>query len=118
MVDAIDTPALRMAWSNAPWDEAVCGFAVLQVSDIEVQGPAAADDLKVFEYERDRRRAGLVNCRLPHDRLAESMLLEEHGFRFIEMVYQPEFDLSKLVLTDQSALLAVSRAGDDDLPTV
>ena len=118
MVDAIDTPALRMAWSEAPWDEAVCGFAVLQVSDIEVRGPSAADDLKVFERERDRRRAGLVSCRLSHHCLVESMLLEEHGFRFIEMVYRPEFDLSKLAFADESALLAVSRAGDDDLPAV
>jgi ribosomal protein S18 acetylase RimI-like enzyme len=110
------TSSLRMRWSAAPWDEAVCGFPVLQITAMEVHGPNAGSDMQVFERERERLRAGLVSCRLQHERVTESMLLEDHGFRFIEMGYLPELDLSNLNLTPRVDDLAASRAQDDDLP--
>lgn len=118
MAVRLDSPSLRMAWSEAPWDSRVCGYPVLQINNIEVLGSDAERDLKLFEYERDQLGAGLVSCRLPHDRLKESMLLEEHGFRFIEMLYQPEFDLSKLAIENDAELLTVSRASEADLPAL
>ena len=93
MIDSLDSPSLYMTWSEAPWDQAVCGFPVLQITDMEVKGASASEDILLFEAERDRRGTGLVSCRLPHDRLHESMLLEDRGFRFIEMVYRPELEL-------------------------
>ena len=96
MSEQLSTPSLRMTWSEAPWDQAVCGFPVLQITAMEVRGTNAAKDLQLFERERDRLGVGLVSCRLPHECMAESMLLEDHGFRFIEMLYQPELELSKL----------------------
>lgn len=118
MSDQISTSSLQMAWSQAPWDQAVCGFPVLQITSIAVQGKDAADDLHIFERERDHLDAGMVSCRLPHGCMAESMLLEDRGFRFIEMGYAPELDLSTFKSDGNVALLAVAQARENDLPFV
>lgn len=107
-----------MSWSAAPWDEVICGFPVLQITAMEIHGSNAGDDMQIFESERDRLGAGLVSCRLSHECMTESMLLEDHGFRFIEMLYAPELDLSTFNTDEHVALLAVSRAREDDLPSL
>lgn len=115
--ECIDTPDLLLEWSEAPWDTAVYGRPVLQITRLERRGPGASDAMSSFEQARDALGALLVSCRLEHDRLRESMLLEDHGFRFIEMLYQPE-----LMLSDQNALpeetLIAKKARIDDLPAV
>ena len=116
MSEQIDTPALVMTWSLAPWEEAVCGFPVIQITNIQVLGPGAGTDILRFEQMRDAIGAGLVSSRLPHDSLKESMLLEDHGFRFIEMLHAPELDLRKFKADANAGLLPVRRASTDDLP--
>lgn len=118
MAEQIDSTSLGMTWSAAPWDQAVCGFPVLQITAIEVRGASAAEDIQIFERERDRIGAGLVSCRLPHHRMRESMLLEDRGFRFIEMVYRPEMELTKLAAENGAEGLVATRAGDGDMPTL
>ena len=71
-----------------------------------------------FEATRDRAGVGLVSCRLQHDRLRESMFFESHGFRFIEMVYQPELALAGTVLVEDSQILPVRPAREADLPAL
>ena len=95
MSDELISTSLRMKWSTAPWDEMVFGFPVLQITNMEVLGANAKSDIQVFERERDRIGAGMVSCRLAHQCMRESMLLEDRGFRFIEMLFQPELELSK-----------------------
>lgn len=113
----IDTADLRLAWSEAPWDSVIFGYPVLQLGQIEIRGAGADQDFAVFEAARDDNGAGLVSCRLPHDRLRESMLLEQHGFRFIEMAYHPELDrLEELALPADT--LSVAPAVSADLPDV
>lgn len=102
---------------RAPWDEAVCPFAVIQINQIEVRGAGAREDLRAFEAARDAIDAGLVSCRLAHDKLAESMLLEECGFRFIEMLYAPQLDLANVDSAAETAL-TIERASADDMPAV
>lgn len=118
MSEHLDTASLRMRWSQAPWDQTACGFPVLQITDMQVRGPHAGADIEIFERERDHIGAGLVSCRLAHECLAESMLLEDHGFRFIEMLYAPELDLPPLSIDKHVAMLAVTRAHEDDLPVL
>lgn len=101
----VDTPRVLIEWVEIPGDSDVFGFPVLQIGRLEVRGTSAGTDMARFEAARDRIGAGLVSCRLSHDCLQESMLLEGHGFRFIEMVYQPELeDLRGRDLGDASAL--------------
>ncbi len=118
MAERHDTPSLRMAWSEAPWDSRVCGFPVLQITDFQVIRPDAAAEMLVFERERDRMGAGLVSCRLSHECLRESMFLEERGFRFIEMLYQPELDLSGYCSGGTDPELEISLARDEELGTL
>lgn len=118
MSEQLKTSSLWMTWSEAPWDQVVCGFPVLQITAFGVQGANACNDMKIFERERDRLGAGLVSCRLPHECMKESMLLEDHGFRFIEMLYAPELDLSTFKIDENVTQLAVTRASEDDFPTL
>ena len=72
--------------------------------------------MHIFGSERDRLGAGLVSCRLSHERMVESMLLEDQGFRFIEMLYAPEKELSAIYIDEKFSPLRVSLAREDDLP--
>ena len=114
----IDTAAIDLSWAEAPWDSAVFGYPVVQISGIEAHEGATAADLAPFVAVCAARGVGLASCRLACDRLRESMLLEEIGFRFIEMVYQPEFgDLASAGPGDPQGLEVV-RAGAADLAEI
>lgn len=89
---SIDTTRLLLAWAEAPWDTAIFGDPVLQIGTIEVRANGADADIAPYERSRDACGSNLVSCRLAHQQLRESMLLEARGFRFVEMVYQPELD--------------------------
>lgn len=115
--ELIETANLCLAWRQTPWDTAIFGYPVITIHRMDILGDGANDDFALFESTRDGLAAGLVSCRLPHDQLRESMLLETHGFRFIEMVYHPELDrLETLALPEDT--LAVVPAGYRDLPEV
>ena len=116
--DSLHTSDLHLEWSEAPWDTVIYGYPVLQINRIEVHGPAAGHDFAAFEHARDVCGSGLASCRLPHDRLRESMLLEEAGFRFIEMLYLPELDLLARAAGLSESGLEVRPATSEDLPRV
>lgn len=114
----VDTSGLYLAWTEAPWDTAVFGSPVLQISSLEIRGPGANKDIVGFELARDASGSGLVSCRLSHERLRESMFLEGVGFRFIEMVYQPELgDLQSCDALHENGL-TVSLPVSEDLPAI
>ncbi len=118
MPNQLQHPSLFLAWSEAPWDEAVTGYPVWQISHVSLSGPDADAAMVTFEATRDYAGVGLVSCRLQHDRLRESMFLESHGFRFIEMVYQPELALAGTVLVEDIQILPVRPAREGDLPAL
>lgn len=112
----IDTMNLRLHWVEAYWDSLIFGYPVLQITKLEVLGDFADCEIKAFDMIIKQTGAGIVSCRLPHDRLRESMLLETHGFRFVEMVYQPEFDHFPVNAEISKDLLEASFATAEDLP--
>lgn len=114
----IDTDNLHLEWAEASWDTAVYGAPVLQITRLEVRGSRAATDFGGFELARDAAGSGLVSCRLAHDKLSESMLLEAAGFRFIEMLYWPELDRLQPVAASCDHTLQVRRATQADMPRV
>ncbi len=115
---SVDTGVIGLSWSEAPWDSAVFGCPVVQLSRIEARDGATTADLAPFVVARTVGGVGLASCRLACDRLRESMLLEEVGFRFIEMVYQPEFgDLQSAGPGDAQGLEVV-RAGAAELADI
>jgi ribosomal protein S18 acetylase RimI-like enzyme len=118
MAWSLNTDSLQLAWSRAPWDEVVCGFPVLQIDSIRVLGAGAEAAFAEFERQREQLAAGLVSCRLPHDCLIESMLLETRGFRFIEMVHAPELIFGASDPAPAVPLLDVSPARTEDMPAL
>lgn len=114
----INTEHLQLEWGETPWDTAVYGDPVLQITRIEVRGNNAAWDLTAFELARDAAGSGLTSCRLPHNHLRESMLLETHGFRFIEMLYLPELSQLATRPTFDDGSLKISRATQSDITRV
>lgn len=92
MTDCLNGKALHLRWSEAPWDEAVLGYPVIQIERIEMLGSPdrAREEFRQFEQHCASRGVGMVSCRMPHDQLRESMLIEDAQFRFVEMAYRPE----------------------------
>lgn len=117
-MQVIDTASLFLAWIHVPEDMAVTGSAVWRITNIEVREKEADAALKSFEHVRDQTGVGLISCRLDHACLNESMFLERHGFRFIEMLYQPELVLETAISMVNGPLLQVRQALQSDLPTV
>ena len=116
MLHKIETSALRLAWRESPWDTAVFNAPVYTIELIEVLTDSARRDAQQFMKFLVDSGARLVSCRLPHARLVESILLEDLGFRFIEMIYQPVLD-DLLPTTWESLLpMAVVKATAADLP--
>lgn len=118
-IGSVDTTYIFLEWTEATWDTAIFGYPVLQITKIGLRTLEADSSFRAFEAERDRIKAGLVSCRLSHERMQESMFLEEHGFRFIEMVYQPELDnLEGVENLSESGVYATKVAEVEELPTV
>jgi hypothetical protein len=85
-----ESDGLLLRASEAPWDSAAFGCVVAQIDELRVVHAAATTHgLAAFQGWLDRNAVQLVSCRLPCDRLSESMWLESHGFRFIEVVLHP-----------------------------
>ena len=114
----IETSALQLEYALVPWDTEVLGAPVGQITEIACTDPqSAAVDFGRFEHWRDELGVRLVSCRLMHDRLTESMLLEQRGFRFIEMVYRPQLTAVREAMFPEDEL-EISPATDGDLPSI
>ena len=115
-VQRIDTPALEMAYCIVPWDAEIFRFPVGQIDRIEVRDAAAvSQDYMAFEAWLAENDVRFVSCRLGHDRLRESMFLEERGFRFVEMVYPLRLgDVHKQEIPDQDIEFCPSDSADLD----
>jgi len=88
-VECIDTPALSARQAIVTWDTIALGAPAGQITRLEVRAAGAEAAFAQHLAWRAAHGVRMVSCRLPHDRLRESMLLETHGYRFIEMVHHP-----------------------------
>lgn len=76
-----------------PWDTEIFHYPVAQIDRINISDKELfAKEYRKFESWRDANNLGLISCRLSHNLLCESMLLEENEFRFIEMVLHPKLE--------------------------
>lgn len=114
----LDGDALSLAYFHVPWDSEIFGFPVAQIAEIRVNDAAGARmELQAFLAWLEQEKIGLASCRLPFDRLRESMLLEQAGFRFVEMVIHPHLAQLQAYPCDSQGLV-VERATEDDLPGI
>lgn len=114
----LETGALSLDYFQVPWDSDIFGFPVAQIAEMRVLLPAQARaDLATFQAWLEQESIQLASCRLAHDQLNESMLLEQAGFRFVEMVLHPHLaDLQGFPCAPQG--LRVELAGSTDLPAI
>jgi RimJ/RimL family protein N-acetyltransferase len=112
----LKTSELRLEAGLVPWDTAAFGFPVGQITALEVLSPAiGCHALAGFFEWAAAERIGFASCRLPLARLRESMLLEENGFRFVEVVLHPCIELP-VPAEGAPADLAIVEANAADLP--
>lgn len=99
-----------------PWDTEIFGFPVAQIKKLEVNNPlSAAETYSAFQEWLDLNGIMIASCRLPHDRLRESMFLEIKSFRFVEMVLHPKIQgIQNLNISKDS--LFITPAKESDLP--
>jgi GNAT superfamily N-acetyltransferase len=102
-----------------PWDSKIFGFAVAQIGRLELGTSEAATGrlFRRFGTWCAERQVRLASCRLDHARLHESMALEAHGFRFVEMVYEPRLEALRAV-ADPHLAIDVAEASVRDLPAI
>lgn len=112
---SIETSRLRLSAREVPWDSDVFGTSVVQIEDLRILDQTGAiADYASFRVWLEAEGVGIVTCRLAHELLRESMLLEDRGFRFIEMVLHPRLDeIQALVLPEDD--LEIAPAAEADL---
>lgn len=110
----VDDGGLSFLVNLIPWDTEVFGYPVaeLQLLGHVREKPPSKGFLLLDEW-RTRHRVRLVYCRLPVGRLVESMLLEQEGFRFIEVVLHPTISLQQRTI--EATLYAVLEASAEDV---
>jgi RimJ/RimL family protein N-acetyltransferase len=73
-----------------PWDTKVFNFPIVHISNLAftdlTQAHTAFETLRQWVKTHDIK---MISCRLPHDHLEATFLLEQQGFRFIETVLHP-----------------------------
>lgn len=117
-IESIRTEALHVDYFLVPWDTKILGAPVGQIADLRVFDPrkAASAYEQFLEWCRNQRIA-LCSCRLPADRLVDSMFLEERGFRFVELNYLPLLTAVQELQTNDEGV-DIGLATDEDRPTL
>lgn len=111
-----ESSALSIEFQPVAWDSYVIGSSVMQVKKIEVRN--AVDSLNQLEQlinELSAQSVALISCRLPHDSIQESMVLEGVGFKFIEMVLHPFLNTLPVKEFYSDNRIVVKRAQNDEL---
>lgn len=106
--------------SMVPLDSAILGFPVARIERVAIgERPVAGWKLPELQSWLDRHDVKVASSRLASDRLRESMLLEDNGFRFIEMVFAPTLCLVHAEFTSVPlAGIEVMDAEIDDIPAI
>jgi ribosomal protein S18 acetylase RimI-like enzyme len=113
------TPALSLDYYLVPWDTQLLGVPVAQIAEVHVLDSTRADsDLDPFLAWCSHERVALCAARVPAERSAETLFLEDHGFRFIELNYQPRLtDLGSTTFDDEEIRIEDATQADRPLLT-
>ena len=108
--------SLSMDYFLVPWDTEIIGQPVAEIINL---GVADSEKAKIhfseFRNWCELKKITLCNCRIKHDQLIESFFLQDHGFRFVELNYLPEFHrLQTQRLSDESIKVEVALEEDKE----
>ena len=85
------TDSLQFDYYIVPWDSEILTRPVAQIDGLRILDKRRArQDFSGFEAWHKTHHVFLCSARIPHCAMDESQFLEERGFRFIELNYQPE----------------------------
>ena len=114
---SLESDSLRLEARRVSWDSELLGYPVAEIVVFELNGVECHSEFQRFASWVEVGDYGMISCRLPHERLSESEILERNGFRFIEMVLHPTIDsLQDLNFEDQGIL--VSQVEDVDIRSI
>jgi ribosomal protein S18 acetylase RimI-like enzyme len=109
---------LKLSAALVPWDTEIFGFPVAQIRELEITNQlSAVKEYQKFQEWLDINRVQVASCRLPHNRLRESMFLEIQGFRFVEMVLHPQIEGIQYLNIPKDSLM-ITPVLESDLPVV
>jgi len=116
---SIERDGVTIQCSLVPWDSETFGFPVAMITRIKLNSVGARAEAALNEFDTwcAENAVGLVSCRLERLQLHESMALEEHGFRFIEMVYGPRLDHLDRISEPRLAI-QVTKAESNELASI
>ena len=87
-------PAFSLDLNYIPWDTKIIGSDAIQLENFVIRDPIKAlIKLKEIVVNFSKEGVGLATCRLPHESIKESMILESLDFKFIETVLHPFLNL-------------------------
>lgn len=112
------SPTLDLEARGISWDSELLGCPVAEIISMRADGLAESqNEFDRFQDWLQENGYGMVSCRLPHQKLIESALLEKNRFRFVEMVLHPE--LGNLQKIDVNAHgIEIGLAGPEDVPAI
>jgi ribosomal protein S18 acetylase RimI-like enzyme len=114
---SIRTAALQLDYFLVPWDTQILGKPVAQISELRVSDPLAAGrDYEEFARWCAQERIALCSCRVPAERVADSIFLEERGFRCIELNYLPRLEQLQSCSLPEDSLRVTAATPQDREP--
>lgn len=114
----LDHSDVSISASEAFWDSRLFGYPVVSIEEFQIKRPDwDVTAFAGFESWLDNHRVGLVSARLGHEKLHESMFLEQHGFNFVEMVLHPHWNQIQTTHYPGNSL-SILPATLEDLPEI
>lgn len=114
----LESKSLRLAVRRVPWDSDILGVPVGDIVRFESNDIASSQrEFDAFNKWIQENNYAMISCRLPHDKLLESSLLERNDFRFIEMVLHPTLaNIQDMVIYEHE--LSVSSVENSEVPHI
>lgn len=89
-----ETEFLRLSYFLVPWDTELMSRPVAQISEIEVTHvDRAREDFLQFMQWKSENGIAFSSCRIPETRSQECHLVQQFGYRYVELNYRPELML-------------------------
>lgn len=100
---SIEHKGFKLEACLVPWDTDVFGFSIAQITHLNIEDASQASvGFEALFQWADMNDIRMISCRLSHDQFIASFLLEQYGFKFIEMVLHPFIEnLQSINLSEQ-----------------
>lgn len=91
----LETADLTLEYFSVPWDTALMSVPVAQIRRVIIRDYERAHrTFSAFRNWKEENRIAFCTAKIPHHSTLESYLLQMQGYRFIELNYKPEINLT------------------------